>query len=112
MQLLLHTRRSLASQVGRFGWAAGILVRLLLVKDQFFFPTLVVRTCQFPGRELRMIEQIGRQTMSLTMAGPLWVIQRVLDHPYDDTVAILVSVVRRRIDLGQKRAIRQPFDWP
>ena len=46
------------------------------------------------------------------MAGSLWVIQRVLDHPYDDAFAIPVSVVRRRINLGQKRAIRQPFDWP
>jgi hypothetical protein len=88
----------MAAQVGRRGWAAGILVRLLLVEGQFFVATLVVRTSQFRRGELRVIEQIGRETMSLTMAGPLWVIERVLDHPHDDTVAIVV--VRRRINVA------------
>ena len=46
------------------------------------------------------------------MAGPLRVIKRVLDHPHDDAIAILVSIARRRVNLGQKRAIRQPLDRP
>ena len=87
-------------------------MRLLLIKDQFFFPTFMVVTGQFQRWESRVIEQVGRQTMGFAMAGPLWVIQRVLDHPHDDAVAVLVSIVRRGINLGQKRAIRQPLDRP
>ena len=87
-------------------------MRLLLIKDQFFFPTLMVVTGQFQRREQRVIEQVGRQTMGLAMAGPLGVIQRVLDHPHDDAVAVLVSIMRRGINLGQVRAIRQPLDRP
>ena len=107
-----HTLRRLAAQVRGLGRAPGILVRLLLVNDEFFFPTLMVVTRQFQSREQRVIEQVRRQTMGLAMAGPLWVIQRVLDHPHDDAVAVLVSILRRGINLGQKRAIRQPLDRP
>src|SRR5271157_2709156 len=67
---------------------------------------------QFQSREQRVIEQVGRQTMGFAMAGPLWVIQRVLNHPHDDAVAVLVSIARRGINLGQKRAIRQSSDRP
>ena len=42
VQLLLHTRRRLAAQMRGLGRAPGILVRPLLVKDEFFFPTLLV----------------------------------------------------------------------
>ena len=76
-------------------------MRLLLVKDEFFFPTLMVVTRQFQSREQRVIEQVSRQTMGLAMAGPLWVIQRVLDHPHDDAVAVLVSILRRGIILAR-----------
>ena len=42
VQLLLHTLRRLAAQMRGLGRAPRILVRLLLVKDEFFFPTLMV----------------------------------------------------------------------
>ena len=96
--------------MGRLGRTSGVLVRLLLIKDEFFFPTLVVGTCQFQSGELRVIEQVGRQTMNVAMASPLWIIQSVLDHPHDDTAAVLISIVRRGINLGEKRAIRQLLD--
>src|SRR5208337_1394965 len=63
VQLLLHTLRRLAAQVRGLGRAPGILVRLVLVKDEFFFPTLMVVTRQFQSREQRVIEQVSRQTM-------------------------------------------------
>ena len=38
--------------------------------------------------------------MGLAMAGPFGIIQRILDHPHDDAVAVLVSILRRGINLG------------
>src|SRR5271157_2088362 len=60
----------------------------------------MVVTRQFQSREQRVIEQVSRQTMGLAMAGPLGVIQRVLDHSHDDAVAVLVSILRRGINLN------------
>src|SRR5208337_238651 len=59
-----------------------------------------VVTRQFQSWEQRVLEQVGRQAMGLAMAGPFGIIQRILDHPHDDAVAILVSILRRGINLG------------
>ena len=48
--------------------------------------------------------------MCLPMSGSQWIVQGVLDHSHHDALAILVTVVRRRVDLCQARPVRKPFD--
>ena len=98
------------TNVARRNSPCRVLVRLLFVENQFVFPTPVVSRNQFPSRVLSLVQQISQQRVFLVMANALRIVQRVLDHTYHDTVAVLLAVVRTGVDFRQIRAVESMLD--
>lgn len=65
VHFLTHAVRRFAAEVRGLFDATRTLVRLLFVEDQFFFPAFVVSQDQFLRRELRLVQQVGEQSMRL-----------------------------------------------
>jgi len=110
IDLLDHTGRRLAPQVRRLGRPPRVLVGLLLVIDQLLFPSLVIKKNQFFRRVKILIKEIGDQHMNFAVTNPLRVVERIADHPDENPIAILLTVVGSPINLGQIRAIGQVSD--
>src|SRR5271157_1727601 len=110
IDLLNHPCRRLAPQVRRLGRSPWVLVGLLLVVDQLLFPSLVIEHDQFFRGVLILIREISDQHMNFSVTDPLRVVQRIADHPDENPIAILLTVVGRPIDLGQIRTIGQVSD--
>ena len=110
IDLLNHPRRALAPQVRRLGRSPWVLVGLLLVVDQLLFPSLVIEHDQFFSRAEILIKKISDQHMNFAVTDPLRVVQRLADHPDENPIAILLTVVGRSKNLGQIRTIGQVSD--
>ena len=68
IQLLNHSGRSFTAEVGRLGGPPRVLVRLLLVVDQFMFPAFVISTDQFHRRIKLLVQQVGQQYVLFVVA--------------------------------------------
>ena len=106
IQLLNHAGRGFTAEVGGLGRPTRILVRLLLVVDQFVFPSLVVSGNQLHRRRKPLVQEVGKQGGLFAVADRLRIVNRVLDHPHDDPGAVFRSGISVGINLGQVVLLR------
>ena len=107
IQFLLQTVRGFATQVGCLFRTARILVRLLFVEDDLFFPPFVILQNQLDCRELPGISKVGQQAMNFTVASPLRIVELVFDDPNQNAATIVLAIPVALVDLRQIRSVRQ-----
>ena len=104
-QFLPHTVGSFAAEVRRLLGADRVWVRLLFVEHPFDVPVFVVVPDPFVGRVLLGVEQAGQQAVPFAVSRALRIVQCGLDPSHEESLAALLSMTGRRVDLGQARAV-------
>lgn len=75
IQFLPDSVRRLATELGRLLRATRIMMSFLFVENKLLFPTLTVEFDQFQRGAIALVEQVGQQTMRLSMARALRIVQ-------------------------------------